>query len=273
MVATAAGAQGAAVRFVGQVGRDPVGDLLVAELRTSGVEPCVTRGGRTGTLVVLEDPSGLRSELLDRGAATSLASWPPSALDDVCVLYVPLSALTAEPVATAVFSLIGEAVDRGIALALDTESPSVVADYGADEVRALAAQLRPTVVFSRPGDEERFAIGGRHALEGATTTITFRGAEPVVLAGFGLVRTVSPAPGCTITTGAAERFAAGYLVGMLAGDDIVANVRRGLEVATAVAPTPAAPGRGADESAADEASTHPSTAVRTAASTAGPLPA
>ncbi len=53
-----------------------------------GVELCVHRGGRTGTVVVLVEPGGERTMLTDRGSATDLAGVPESFLDDVAVLHL-----------------------------------------------------------------------------------------------------------------------------------------------------------------------------------------
>src|SRR5690606_15725897 len=43
-------------RFVGRVGDDPAGVLLVEALDAAGVDVRVQRGGRTGSVVVIVDP-------------------------------------------------------------------------------------------------------------------------------------------------------------------------------------------------------------------------
>src|SRR5205814_351175 len=69
-VAAFAAAVGSSSRFVGQVGTDGTGERLLAGLHAGGVDTVVARGGRTGSIVVVVDPSGERTMLTDRGAAT-----------------------------------------------------------------------------------------------------------------------------------------------------------------------------------------------------------
>src|SRR5688572_17833675 len=68
-VAAAAASREKRARFVGHVGADDLGDRLLAELAAAGVDLAVTRGGHTGSIVVLVDPDGERTMLTDRGAS------------------------------------------------------------------------------------------------------------------------------------------------------------------------------------------------------------
>jgi len=88
-VAAFAAATGAASRFVGQVGADDTGARLLARLHDDGVDTVVARGGRTGSIVVVVDPTGERTMLTDRGAAIELTQLPAGALDDMQSLHVP----------------------------------------------------------------------------------------------------------------------------------------------------------------------------------------
>jgi len=66
-------ALGHQARFLGQVGADAIGTMLVDELAATGVDvTAVQRGGTTGSIVVLVDDSGERHMLTDRGASALL---------------------------------------------------------------------------------------------------------------------------------------------------------------------------------------------------------
>jgi sugar/nucleoside kinase (ribokinase family) len=60
-------------RFLGQVGHDARGVMLLTELAAEGVDvSAVRRAGRTGSIVVLVDAGGERSFLTDPGSARDL---------------------------------------------------------------------------------------------------------------------------------------------------------------------------------------------------------
>ena len=97
-VAALYASNGAASRFVGQVGRDTLGERLTAALRAAGVDVRSSEaatGSRTGTMVVLVAPDGERTMLTDRGSALDLAIMDDRWLDDVDVLHLPSYSLTA----------------------------------------------------------------------------------------------------------------------------------------------------------------------------------
>src|SRR3954447_26055473 len=59
-------------RFIGHVGDDRAGTVLLDSLRADGVDVVVRQAGQTGTIIVLVDHSGERSMLTDRGSCTWL---------------------------------------------------------------------------------------------------------------------------------------------------------------------------------------------------------
>ncbi len=85
---------GTPARFIGNVGDDDLGDRLLATLAGLGVDVRVTRGGRTGTIVVLVAKDGERTMLTDRGAALDLDAVDDRWLDGVNVLHLPAYSLT-----------------------------------------------------------------------------------------------------------------------------------------------------------------------------------
>ena len=80
-VAASAARAGFATRFIGQVGSDAHGGMLIDALRADGVDVVCQRGGRTGTVVVLVDQQGERTMLSDRGSCGDLAHPDPVWLD------------------------------------------------------------------------------------------------------------------------------------------------------------------------------------------------
>ena len=130
VAATAARLVGRA-RFLGQVGDDATGDLLLAELVADGVDVAfVRRAGRTGAIIVLVDEHGERSFLTDAGSARSLDAPDPAWLDGVDVLHLPFYSLVDEPVAATAATVAGWALARGIAVSIDASSVAVLESFG-----------------------------------------------------------------------------------------------------------------------------------------------
>ncbi len=219
-VAVAAGRQGFAARFVGQVGDDAAGAGLVADLHAAGVDAAaVRRHGRTGTIVVLVDASGERSMLTDRGASVGLDTPDPSWLERTATLHVPLYSLSGEPLASTTATVISWAHDRGIAVSIDLSSVALIEELGTGRVRDTIVAMRPAVVFAN-ADEAR-VLGLSRPLAGAVTVIK-AGPDPVtVLTGADRFEVaVDPIGPIADTTGAGDAFAAGYLTfGASSGGD------------------------------------------------------
>jgi sugar/nucleoside kinase (ribokinase family) len=110
---------GGAARFIGQIGDDAIGTVLVEALQADGVEVVVRRGGRTGTIVVLVDAAGERTMLTDRGACADLADPDPAWLDGLSVLHVPMYSFTGGALATTAATLVGWARERSILVSVD----------------------------------------------------------------------------------------------------------------------------------------------------------
>ncbi len=237
-VAVFAAATGTASRFIGRVGADALGAALTAELERSGVEVRVQRAGRTGSIVVLVDPSGERTMIPDRGAAAELADPPPWWVAGAVVVHAPAYALATPGPAAAVGTLFRTARDTGALTSIDVSSVDLVTRLGADALRAALTRLAPDVLIANA--DEAAALG---PVPGIATTVVKAGADPTTVTGPGgaVVRVpVAPVDGVRDTTGAGDAFAAGFLTAFAVDRDASAACRAGHVLAARVLQQPGA---------------------------------
>jgi len=199
-------------RFLGQVGHDARGVMLLTELAAEGVDvSAVRRAGRTGSIVVLVDAGGERSFLTDPGSARDLDDPLPEWLDGVDVLHVPLYSLVGGVIATTSRTMIQWSHARGIAVSIDLSSVAVIESIGADQLRRWLEDLAPAVVFAN-ADEARTM--GVDAAFGRALTIVKSGPDAVKVFGTSPEPLEVPAPllpAVVDSTGAGDAFAAGVL--------------------------------------------------------------
>mgnify|MGYP000220683358 CR=1 FL=1 len=224
-VAAVAASLGRPVRFLGQVGADPIGTTLVAELADAGVDArFVRRRGSTGSIVVLVDEHGERTMLTDRRTCSALDEPDRSWLDEVTTLHVPLYSLFEGPTAATARTLIEWAGDSGIAVSLDLSSTALMATHGVATTRNLVAELAPTVVFANRPEADLF--GSTH-LPATSIVVVKDGDRPAMLTTPAAFTTEGPnagsATGSTVmipaigiadltdSTGAGDAFASGFL--------------------------------------------------------------
>lgn len=241
-VAVLAAAAGGGSRFIGQVGEDRLGDLLVAELAAAGVEPSVVRKGRTGTIVVLIEADGERTMLPDRGAATQLAEVPKDALDGATWLHVPGYSLMVEPLGTTSRALIDEARSCGSAVSIDGSSVGVITEYGVADFIDDIHHLRPDVLFCNEEEAGLLGVGPGSTLPGVNLAVVKAGPAPVALVTAGSTSwvPVPPVREVTDTTGAGDAFAAGFLVATMGGAGPVAATQAGVRHAAGLLQQPGA---------------------------------
>lgn len=245
-VASFAAQLGCPARFAGQVGTDHAGTFVLDELAAAGVDVRATRQGRTAAAVVVHAISAT-TRLVDRADATQCTSLAPTLLDGVRLVHLPASTLAAEPLATAVEDLLGEAVERGIPITIDAAGAATIEEFGARELRSLVDQLRPYAFFCNRAESERLGLHGRDPVPGASWTVVTAGARPALLVasnGHARAHPVRPVAGIVDRDGVGDAFVTGFLLAHLAGEQPGTAVQAGHLVAARALRTPG-PGLGA----------------------------
>jgi ribokinase len=198
-VAAWAAALGTDATFVGRIGADPAGELVLAALAQRGVKHRGPVAGRTGVVVSIA-ASGDRTMASDRGSAPELAPHDlEPAWFDCDVLHISGYALAREPIAFAAAAAADHARAHDAVVSLDVSAWTLVDDT----FRARIAALAPELVFATEREHE--AVG---ALD--TRWVLKRGAR-------GLSADGADHPAVDVhvvdTTGAGDALAAGFLVG------------------------------------------------------------
>ena len=226
-VAVSICAAGGRARFFGQVGDDPLGAQLVAELERAGVEVVVGRAGATGSVVVLVEPDGERTMFPDRGAAAELRQIDEAAVVSLDALHVTAYSLLVEPIATATRTAARQAREAGVRLSLDLSSAGSIAAFGLEAFREELLALAPGVVFANAEEAKLLDL---ERTSHPWTTLIKHGAHPVVVIDAAGTRCEVPVPAIDAvrdTTGAGDAFAAGALVALASGAPMVEAVRAG----------------------------------------------
>ncbi|MBW2470504.1 MAG: sugar kinase, partial [Deltaproteobacteria bacterium] len=236
-VAVAAATRTDAVRFIGRVGADPAGSMVVAALSDAGVDPVVQRGGRTGTIVVLVDSAGERSMLRDRGAAAELDAIPPGGLDGVRWLHVPAYSLAEDPVAGVARHAVEVVRSRGGSVSVDASSTAVIGALGPDRFTRMLGALGPDVVFCN-ADEAEMLFGDivTSVTPGSITVVKHGGGSAVAWVDADVIaeepaNDIGPV---SDTTGAGDAFAGGYLAAAIDGAGLSESLRAAHNTAAGV---------------------------------------
>jgi sugar/nucleoside kinase (ribokinase family) len=197
-VAAWAATLGAEATFVGRVGADAAGELLLRDLERRGVSHRGPVAGRTGVVVSIA-ALGDRTMASDRGSAPELAAHDlEPAWFDCDVIHVSGYALLREPIATAAEAAVIHARAHDATVSFDVSAWTHVDDA----FRARVAVLAPDLVFATEREQE--ALGRL-----PTRWVLKRGARGLSVDG---VDHLAAEVEVVDTTGAGDALAAGFLV-------------------------------------------------------------
>jgi sugar/nucleoside kinase (ribokinase family) len=148
--------------FVGKVGADVFGDLVVADLEREGVQAHVTRTAEhdTGVILVLIDRAGQRSMVTNQGADFHLLpeDLPEAALQAAAHVHITAWSLFTEPPRAAAIRAAQIARAAGATVSFDPASYQMIRELGHDKFARIIADLPVDILF--PNRDEGAALTG-----------------------------------------------------------------------------------------------------------------
>jgi ribokinase len=208
---------GAETALVGNVGDDLLGQLMRAHLASEGVDELVfaVPGGSTTRIGVVVRPDAEHAFVTDHTHPLRLTAddLPLSLLDGADVVFVNGYAVFMAGSAAFAAPLLAEARRRGIAVAFDPSSFSLIALYGAAR---LLDEIGPVDILLANEDEARTLAGAGTLSDllarAAVVVIKQGGLGATALSAAGVVSAPADPVSVVDTTGAGDAFDAAFLV-------------------------------------------------------------
>ena len=148
--------------FVGKVGADVFGDLVVADLDREGVRVHVTRTSAhdTGVILVMIDGAGQRSMVTNQGADFHLLpeDLPEDVLQSCAHVHITAWSLFTEPPRAAALRAAQIAKAAGATVSFDPASYQMIRELGHDKFARITADLPVDILF--PNRDEGQALTG-----------------------------------------------------------------------------------------------------------------
>jgi ribokinase len=150
--------------FIGKVGADVFGDLVVADLEREGVQAHVVRSAKqdTGVILVLIDRAGQRSMVTNQGADFHLLpeDLPVAVLQAAAHVHITAWSLFTEPPRAAALRAAQIAKAAGATVSFDPASYQMIRELGHDRFARITADLPVDILF--PNRDEGEALTGEH---------------------------------------------------------------------------------------------------------------
>lgn len=162
--------------FVGSVGADVLGDLIVADLEREGVRTSISRSLRrdTGVVLVLVDRDGQRSMVTNQGADFDLQPWllPLAALETCAHVHITGWSLFTDPPRAAALRSAQVARAAGASVSFDPASHQMIGEMGLGMFLSIAGSLPFDIIF--PNRDEGTVLTGEHDPEQAARALRAR---------------------------------------------------------------------------------------------------
>jgi ribokinase len=221
---------------MGGVGRDPEGSTIINALENEGVgtDGIRIKDGRSGSALVMVDPNGIRSILIDPGVNDSMSMEEIDLADLVSSDLVHMTSFICRN--TDLSFRTQNDMARGSDIPISLDPGQLYAERGFADMSLLIRRCK----FFMPNQNELRLLTGKSLKVGATKVIE-AGAEVVVVkrgmkgayATDGKREVTIPVFGerGIDTTGAGDAFNTGFIYGSLSGHDLAQSCELGAKVA------------------------------------------
>ncbi len=167
---------GAAASFVGMIGSDVFGDLILADMAREGVTlhtPRTTERG-TGVILAMIDRAGQRSMVTNQGADFALmpADLPFDAIASAGHVHITAWSLFTDPPRAAALAAAQAARAAGVPVSLDPASYQMIRELGHDAFNQIINKLPVDIFF--PNRDEGMALTGERDPEAIARALARR---------------------------------------------------------------------------------------------------
>lgn len=225
---------GAPAAFVGAVGTDVFGDLIVADLAREGVTGHIVRNQYdTGVIVVMIDRAGQRSMITNQGADFHLmpADIPVAAIQQAAHVHITAWSLFTDPPRAAAIHAAKIAKAAGATVSFDPASYQMIREMGHDTFDAIISELPIDILL--PNRDEGMILTGEREPVAIANALRKRFRDAVVVLKLDKDGCYVSAPGyahhhrtndvqVVDATGAGDSFNAGFLAQYVRSGDLAA---------------------------------------------------
>ena len=230
---------GTPAHLIARVGDDPAGRTVLAELDRFRVEHShkIIPDAHTGVVVVLVDALGERTMFPDSGANSGLSPDDLPPLDDVTAVYLSGYPLVNPMSRQGALEILGIVNEMGLPVIFDPSTVGVLLEVGLKQVREWLTMVDVVVLNE---EEAHFLSGKNNPIDAAAELLQLtprvvikRGGNGALAQARGSALVQIPAVDVEVvdTTGAGDAFAAGFIKGWIAKNELVDSLHSGAELA------------------------------------------